>query len=446
MLLLDGEATVAIAQCAQEDEIKEKDLPPLEKACVKASKEAEKASEQVGAAEEALSDLERQIRRLEDLVMPTLEAEIGAVEATCKQLQPRLETLRKATVVDAATKKKCAALEKKLSTLETTRDKAKKAFDVVDAEVQELRAAVVDAGGDPLRKALAKAEICRQLADDASNEVESITVQVKAAEKALKKARKAHDKADADATRLKEDVDGSQEELEQIAAEKDDVLQAKKDAQQACDSAANALSVKKAELETLSQDADAIKAVEVDIQNQVDDYARALKDNGKKQKQCDALLKELRAEHAAEVRDFAQVFQEMDARKKEEAHEAALVQAPAPMDEDPAPVPEEGEEAAAEEGEDAVAPAEAEDADAPPPAPTDEAPAEAENETPPPAPSQDDEKPWETLPTLDTETLESADKEQIKYDIAVLEEERDRLKKICNLDTIRQYREKESEY
>ena len=47
---------------------------------------------------------------------------------------------------------------------------------------------------------------------------------------------------------------------------------------------------------------------------------------------------------------------------------------------------------------------------------------------------------------MDTETLESADKEQIKYDIAVLEEERDRLKKICNLDTIRQYREKESEY
>jgi len=161
----------------------------LEKACVKATKDAEKASEQVRVAEEALADLERQIRRLEDLVMPTLEAEIGAVETTCKQLQPRLETLRKATVVDAATKKKCAALEKKLGTLEASRDKAKKAFDVVDAEVQELRAAVVDAGGDPLRKALAKAEICRQLADDASNEVESITVQVKAAEKALKKAR-----------------------------------------------------------------------------------------------------------------------------------------------------------------------------------------------------------------------------------------------------------------
>ena len=100
---------------------------------------------------------------------------------------------------------------------------------------------------------------------------------------------------------LKADVDGSQEELEKIASEKDYVLQDKKDAQQACDSAANALSVKKAELETLSQDADAIKAVEVDIQNQVDDYARALKDNGKKQKQCDALLKELRAEHAAEA-------------------------------------------------------------------------------------------------------------------------------------------------
>ena len=33
----------------------------------------------------------------------------------------------------------------------------------------------------------------------------------------------------------------------------------------------------------------------------------------------------------------------------------------------------------------------------------------------------------------------------IKYDIAVLEEERDCLKKICN-PTIRQYREKESEY
>ena len=113
-------------------------------------------------------------------------------------------------------------------------------------------------------------------------------------EKALKKARKAYDKADADATRLKEDVDGSQEELERIASEKDDVVQAKKDAQQACDSAANALSVKKAELETLSQDADAIKAVEVDIQNQVDDYARALKDNEHKAKHWAAKLAELR--------------------------------------------------------------------------------------------------------------------------------------------------------
>ena len=168
--------------------------------------------------------------------------------------------------------------------LEASRDKAKKAFDVVDAEVQELRAAVVDAGGDPLRKALAKAEICRQSADDASNEVESIAVQVKVMEKALKKAKKAYDKADADATRLKEDVDGSQEELERIAAEKDEVYKPRYKPSKLVIASANALSVKKAELETLSQDADAIKAVEVDIQNQVDDYARALKDNGKKQR------------------------------------------------------------------------------------------------------------------------------------------------------------------
>ena len=46
----------------------------------------------------------------------------------------------------------------------------------MDAEVSELRAAVVDAGGEPLRKAQAKAEVCRQLADDAATEVESIGV------------------------------------------------------------------------------------------------------------------------------------------------------------------------------------------------------------------------------------------------------------------------------
>ena len=133
------------------------------------------------------------------------------------------------------------------------------------------------------------------------------------------------------------------------------------------------------------------------------------------------------------------MFQEMDARKREEAREAALVGGAAPMDEDaPPPVPEEG---AMDED---AAPADA-DADAPPPVPEEgdgAAPAEPEAAAAPPPAPETDERPWETLPSLDTETLESADKEQIKYDIAVLEEERDRLKKICNLDTIRQYREK----
>ena len=79
-----------------------------------------------------------------------------------------------------------------------------------------------------------------------------------------------------------------------------------------------------------------------------------------------------------------------------------------------------------------AAPADA-DADAPPPVPGGAtAPRSGREEAaaaPPPAPEtpRQRQRPWETLPTLDNETLESADKEQIKYDIAVLEEERDRL-------------------
>ena len=96
-----------------------------ETAVAAAQKKADAAARALADGEDALKDVQRQLRRLVDAVAPTLEAEARACEATRGQLAPRVDALREAAEVDAATKKRVAGLEKRLGALQAARDEAK---------------------------------------------------------------------------------------------------------------------------------------------------------------------------------------------------------------------------------------------------------------------------------------------------------------------------------
>ncbi|KAH8054719.1 hypothetical protein JL722_8666 [Aureococcus anophagefferens] len=274
-----------------------------------AAKKADKAAKALADGEDALKDALRQLKRL---------AELAA-----------------------------AKLEKALASKRKAADAAQAAFDAADADVAELRAAVLDAGGQALKDAVAKAEITRALADDAANEVEAIGVAVKRAKAA---GGEGGDKARRRGPPRQARGRGGRGRRARRGPGRPRRRQ--DEALAACDAAADALAEKRRRLEALSSDADAIKAVEADIETQVDDYARALKENSTKAAHWTKELAKLAKEHAREVADFA-------------------------------------------------------DAD---------------------------------------EALAELDKEEVKYAIALLEEERDGMKATVNLKTIAEYRAKQAEY
>ena len=176
-------ATVAIAQCRRRTRSRKKIYLPLEKAeCTAWAPKRPGTS----AKKRRRRELERQIRRLEDLVMPTF---IFSMLWKHQILQPWLETLRKATVVEAPRRRSVLRLEKKLGTLEASRDKPRRPSTSSTPRCKNLGRLVDE--GRPRVETVAKAEICRQLADDASNVLESIAVQVKAARRMSRMVRKA---------------------------------------------------------------------------------------------------------------------------------------------------------------------------------------------------------------------------------------------------------------
>ncbi|KAH8072217.1 hypothetical protein JL720_11259 [Aureococcus anophagefferens] len=177
-------------------------------------------------------DALRQLKRLAELVVPTPRPS----SRRRRHARSPSRELRAAAEVSASTKQAAAKLEKALASKRKAADAAQAAFDAADADAAELRAAVLDAGGQALKDAVAKAEITRALADDAANEVEAIGVAVKAAAKAGAKAATRR----AGAAGLRAKLEAAEDEVAALAEAQGALDAAKDEALAACDAAAGA--------------------------------------------------------------------------------------------------------------------------------------------------------------------------------------------------------------
>ncbi|KAJ8610850.1 hypothetical protein CTAYLR_006472 [Chrysophaeum taylorii] len=367
------------------------DVEELERRAEAASAEANRASQHKQRVESELHAVRRDLEEIVEVTRPRLEAERRAAAATNQRLETRAETLRRDATISAEAAAALQASKRRRDELASSVAPLRAETERSEAKVEGLRRAVLEAGGPVLKRATAEADEAIAAVDDAKAALSETDVALKAATKALAKSRTAKAKAERDLAALAEATDDLSDVREQTAAAK----AAFDSANDETNARAADLADQETKLADLKSKANELKANEVDLQNQIDDYARAIKENKTKNQHWLKELGKLRADHRKEVDAYPDVLTRASKAKCQDA-----------MDE--------GDD----DGE------------------NDDRERETEEEVVDPR----------VLRDLSAEKLEAQDKEDLKYRIALLEAERDAQRANVNLETIDEYEAKSREY
>ena len=259
--------------------------------------------------------------------------------------------------------------------------------------------AILDVGGPELKRCQTAVDKAIAAVDDASETVGKAEVDAKSAAKNAKKAEAAHAKAEKELTELRAEQEVTTKEFKQLEEDAFSVMQAFEAAKTSAEAKQKELSAKEGNFEALKKTVAKIKSVELDIVNQLEDYARIVADNRAKSEHWQKKLDELREAHAQDLRDMAsEAGGGDDSEPRDKADDAS-------MDESGADGAEEG----------------------------------GAKDQP------DEDAPARPLDTLGEQELAECDKEQLKYEIALLEEARDAMKSNVNMGAIAEYRSKARE-
>ena len=415
---------------------------------------AKKANEDLAAAASKRARLEAELRSLTTEVdalgakLPRLRADLEAATAACARFEQRLEELRtdaklKKSVADEKDREAGPDREKRREALEGLEDDAKSA----EAEVERLRKAVLDAGGADLKAATKRADAAQKALTAAEAAVAEVQRTLKSATRALAKSRAAKAKAQKDLEDLETAANSTGAATEDAIAKAALVAtEAKADldaADHVCDQHKKKLHEAHRALEDLQKEASDLKNKQVDLQHQLDDFARALKDNRAKVQHWTKEIAKLRTHHAAQIRAYGDVLKDYYAAANDDEDDAMEDDDDEENEQQPAPrgafdnnddddVDMEDDEKDNDNDDDAAA--ETKEGE------------EGQKKTKRKRRQRGEASDPCVLEDVAEAELEKKDKEEVKYRLAILEGERDALKKEVNLQTIEEYRSKKLEY
>mmetsp|Transcript_6086 Transcript_6086/g.9026 ORF Transcript_6086/g.9026 Transcript_6086/m.9026 type:complete len:1325 (+) Transcript_6086:13-3987(+) len=368
-------------------------LQELDRRATTAGHEAEEAARRSSRLDADLRSLRMELEQIESR-LPQLRAELEAATAAAMRL------LAQADEAEAQANK--AQHDTDITNhLEPEYKAAVKAFDnaksqVAEAEaiIEKLRDQVLDAAGDELRIATNETDKTRAAEEVARSALADSVRVISAAKRALTKAQAAKTKAETELERLQRNEDET-DFLEKVAAA---TLQAKKaldEANKQAHTDNQAREKAEVELSQLKQGTQELKTAEAELRHQAQDFARAVKENKTKLSHWNKEITKLQKLHQQQItayRDVLTTYHEVESEERND--DADKNQEDVEMNEDPvAP------------GEDVC-----------------------------------------DLPELTCDELRTKDKEEVKYNLALLEGERDAARSDVNLKTIEEYRAKSEEY
>lgn len=403
-MLFTGSAAAQAAKAANssrsDDEITQAQVNALEKkaeACSEALAECRSISETL---KQERKQVEESLKRLRKS-LPKLEMAIAAAEKSLPDLQARAEVLRPRCEISAADAKRVKELEASVAKARKDSAGTKKTFDALQKEIDDLQGKILAAGGEPVKKLRAAVAKATAVADEADAAVQQANVDLKDCQKAAAKATKAKSKAESDLEALEAKNAKIMEEFDALAVKAAAVNEAYKAAQATASEMAKNVAATTKELDNMRKEIAKIAEVEVDIVNQAEEYVSALKDNEKKAAHWLGKIKELKEAHIADFQEWGPLS------TAEDDADGAAVGAQAT----------EEIEGGAEEKDVAVG----DDVVMQPTEP-------------------------EPLKEFTAEQLAQYDKEDLKYEIALLEEARDQLVSSVNMTAIAEYQTKQKEY
>lgn len=369
----------------------------LERTAEQTAVTADEAARAKAGVEAELRAAKRELENMFELERPRIETELKTTRATLDRLESRANALQAEASLSSEQK---PVLDKlRLASRDAANVAADRRLDAdrCAAEVDDLRRAVVAAGGPDLERATAAFDQANQEVDAAKAEQAALGIAIQAAEKALKKACTAKAKAERELDKLVAAANQADSQLADIRAR----LEAAKEECRAAVATVDALADDLADADTKVADytmrLNDLKAADLDISNQMDDYIRAIRENKTKHQHWLKEIAKLRASHRTECETYPDLLVVNHAKQPKQQHG-------------------DDEEENEDEGQE---------------------PEEA---------SRDENQDRRELPELSEDELRAQDKEDLKYRIALLEAERDGMRTNVNLKTIEEYNAKQREY
>jgi structural maintenance of chromosome 4 len=436
-------AAAAAASSSDGEEVTAEQVAALEAAAEKCSQALSACRAKLTAARQELRDSEARLKTLAKS-LPKLDMALAAGLASLPGLEARKVALLPQCTMSSEDNQKVAALEAHVAKARKDSAAAFKEHAKLQADIDALQAQIMAAGGEPVKVLRKQVEKSTKALDDAEAAVVKAGVDSKDARKAAEKHGKAAKKAEAEGAELEVKHAKVQEEFAELDKNAQEVLVAYKAAEASAKEKKKEHDAMTKEIEAMQKEIAKIKAVEVDIDEQVKDFTAKIKENEKKAQHWTAQVSDLNQAHAACLKDWGELPDEEGDNKEEDKQEAE-----AEAEEEEGGADEDNKESS---GDAASAMAEEEgeelgDAEA-------AAAAAAESAEPEPANKRGKkstrsavaEEEAIVLQVFTPDQLNRYDTEQLKYAIALLEEERDELTKGVNMAAIAEYRAKAADH
>ncbi|CAI5712217.1 unnamed protein product [Peronospora farinosa] len=348
--------------------------------------ELEQIRDEKASLEKELSQLTRKIEQYEK-DLPKIELDVRATKTRLEDFKKNKSLLEKQTTLSANAKKQVDKLKNTKTVKEAEYKATKMKVDKMATKLAKMKEQILDVGGEKLRKEQDVAnKITKQIAEK-TKQMTKIRVDFKSCQKNTEKNEQALKKIEEDIEAAKAKIKDTQ----QVTAKEKEL---RKD---------------ESKYRKLKKEYDGMASAEVDLSNSLEDCEKMLEENAKKETFWKAKLTSLHTAFITEQEHNAGVFEDesdLPARKRQKKSKDA--------DRDEA-MDEQKEEHREDEDSD-----EEEDANL--------------------------DVTLEKLPMLEAVALSRYSKEEMKYEISVLEQQRDELKANVNMSALTEYKQKEEEY
>jgi structural maintenance of chromosome 4 len=364
--------------------------------------------------------------------------------------------LEKQTTLTDEAKTKVAKIKKSKLDKESEYDDVKDIVDKMEAKLGRLKEEILDVGGAKLRKEQDVAKKISKQIDDKTKQMTKIRIDFKNSQKNAEKNELALKKIEDDMKAAAKRIEETREELKAMEEQALEVLQTRESIQEEVTAKEEVLRKEEAKYRKLKKQYESMRSAEVDLQNNLEDCEKMLEENAKKETYWTTKLSSLHSAYTQEQKQNAGLYDGEDgteeggqARAKKPAKKAKKKSkvAKRPKKQGKKPTDEEGD-VDMDGGEDEEDGSDQED-ESKNERDSDEEMGEGGDEE-----EEDDEDdeddgidlPSDTLPMLAAETLSRYNKEEMKYEISVLEQQRDELKANVNMGALAEYKQKVEEY